>query len=92
MQNEPIEINLMKSSARTRIAPRRSEQTPSADVLDAAFDDYRRVDVVAVPNDRSRCDASGMTKSLIAGIATQLDILDRQREQLAALLRDVNLS
>jgi hypothetical protein len=91
MQNEPIEINLMKSSARARISPRLPEKSPTAEVCDAAFDDYRRVDVAAAPGDRPRSDAAGMTKALIADIATQLNILDRQREQLAALLRDVNL-
>jgi hypothetical protein len=91
MQNEPIEINLMKNSARARISSRLSEKSPTADVRDAAFDDYRRIDIAALPSDRPRSDAAGMTKALIADIATQLDTLDRQREQLAALLRDVNL-
>jgi hypothetical protein len=91
MQNEPIEINLQKNSARTRISPRRLEQSPTVEVLDAAFDDYRRVDVAAPQKNRSRGDTARMTKALIADIGTQLDVLDRQREQLAALLRDVNL-
>ena len=91
MQNEPIEINLPKSSARTRISPRRPEQLPAAEVLDAAFDDYRRVDVAARRSESPRGETARMTKTLIADIATQLDILDRQREQLATLLRDVNL-
>jgi hypothetical protein len=90
MQNEPTEINLMKSSARTRISPRRPEQ-PTVEILDAAFDDYRRVDVATESNGSSRTDTTGMTKALIADISTQLNILDRQREQLAALLRDVSL-
>jgi hypothetical protein len=88
MQYEPTEINLMKSSARTRISPRRSEQP--VEILDAAFDDYRRVDV-ATSIDSSRNKSAGMTKALIADITAQLDILDRQREQLANLLKDVNL-
>ena len=91
MQNEPTEINPMKSAARARISPRLPEKSPTPDVLDAAFDDYRRIDIAAAPSDRPRGDAAGMTKALISDIATQLGILERQRQQLAALLRDVNL-
>jgi len=90
MKNEPIEFNL-KTSARTRISPRQPEQLPAAEVLDAAFDDYRRVDVAAPRSECSRRETAHMTKALIADIAAQLDVLDRQREQLASLLRDVNL-
>ena len=91
MQNEPIEMNWMKSSDRARISPRPAKKSPWTEVLDAAFDDYLRVDVATPKSDSSRSDTTGMTKALIADIATQLGILDRQGEQLAALLRDVNL-
>ena len=40
---------------------------------------------------RDRGAARSITKDIAANIAAQLDLLDRQREQLAALLRDVAL-
>ena len=92
MQNEPTEFSLMNGASRTRLQMRRAErarpviQSAPADALDAAFDEYSRID--AVPQQAAPREARAMTKDLIADIAAQLHVLDRQREQLAALLRD----
>jgi hypothetical protein len=108
MRREPTELSLMSGSTRVRGSVRFGERVrqpthqtielPAADVLDAAFEEYSRVDVGACHVEAPRGsatlagDARTMTKSLVADIAVQLDILDRQREQLAALLRDVDTS
>lgn len=97
MRREPTELSLMTASKRTRVrnAFRTTDVLPAADALDAAFEEYSRVDVgtdqIEAPRGpASLGDAGSMTKDLIADIAAQLGILDRQREQLAALLRDVD--
>ena len=93
MQNEPTEFSLMNGASRTRLQMRRAErarpviQPAPADALDAAFDEYSRIDAVPQQVTPPRA-ARAMTKDLIADIAAQLHVLDRQREQLAALLRD----
>ena len=93
MRNEPTEFSLMSGASRTRLQMRRAErarpvteQAP-ADALDAAFDEYSRTDAVQQQATPQR-EARAMTKDLIADIAAQLSVLDRQREQLASLLRD----
>ena len=99
MRREPTELSLLTASKLplVRQVARTTDVLPAADALDAAFEEYSRVDVgtdqtEALRGPASRGDARSMTKNLIADIATQLDILDRQREQLAALLRDVDTS
>jgi hypothetical protein len=93
---EPTEIRVMNDS--DRYAARRIERTrpsspaacelASVDVLDNAFDEYTRIDA-GTPTGSAPRDARAMSKTLIADIAAQLDILDRQRRQLEALLGDV---
>ena len=63
----------------------------AADALDQAFADYSRVDVGDSPIEATS-DPRSMTKELVADIARQLNILDRQRDQLAALLSSVDAS
>lgn len=108
MRREPTELSLMSGSTRVRGSERfakrvrqsthQTVELPAADVLDAAFEEYSRVDVgdcrVEAPSGNVTLagDARSMTKDLVADIAAQLEVLDRQREHLAALLRDVDAS
>jgi hypothetical protein len=87
MRMEPTEIRTIVKSLRN--VARRDERTrPAIDALDAAFDEYTRVDA-GTPANASTCERQAMTKAIFTEIAPQLDILDRQRKQLAALLSDV---
>lgn len=63
----------------------------AVDVLDQAFADFSRVDVGDSPVEAASTPRS-MTKELATDIARQLNVLDRQREQLAALLSSVDAS
>ena len=92
MQYEPTEIEL-KSTSR-RLAARRTARPQiklhQPSIVDAAFDDYTRVDV-ASNGQVSTSSARSLTNELMSDIAAQLKLLDRQRAQLAALLREVTL-
>ena len=74
-----------------RIRPTVSDafESTTADVLDAAFDQYTRVDAGAPTSATLQRDRQAMTCSLIADISAQLEILDRQRQQLAEMFADV---
>jgi hypothetical protein len=96
----------VRLSERVRPATHQTIELPAVDALDAAFEEYTRVDVGAcqveapcgkalltqesrmATDSRASGNARSMTKYLVADIAAQLGILDRQREHLAALLRD----
>ncbi len=82
----------------TRRAMRRASEsiaaenicTGQSDALDSAFEDYARIDV-GIARSSSTDSLHQVTKSLVADIATQLDALDRQRQMLTDLLRNVSL-
>jgi hypothetical protein len=95
MRSQPTETQVLSGSNRSLTAPRPEHlvsmpRLPAVDALDAAFADYRRIDT---PNSGANTepDARLLTKALLADISSQLQLLDRQREQLASLLRDVTI-
>lgn len=107
MRRAPTELNLSLVSAKTcrsayvvdraRSAAHEKAGLPTSDALDAVFEAYTRVDPISHANGDQSSRASDVssarstTKALIADIAAQLDILDRQRQQLAALLSEAEL-
>src|SRR4051794_40512340 len=93
MRNEPTEISLSDGAVQRRTRARRSDcvapsaklpvESATSEVLDAAFENFTRVDVGTQENATSRDDTRTMTTELIADISAQLVLLDRQRAQLA---------
>jgi hypothetical protein len=92
MKHEPIEIRLAakisrrrdaKRLLRTSMAARQLESeaaAPATDVLDEAFAGL------------SRDERGPKNLSVVTQLAEQLEALDRQRERLAKLLRDIEVA
>ena len=101
MRREIKEQRLLTGASRTRrlrvhnFAPALEDTLQNCDALDVAFETYNRVDVGTSPRPNSGApissNAKAATRTIIADIAAQLDALDRQRQRLADLLRDVSL-
>lgn len=99
MRSEPIEFSVMNDSRRARQAARLTQSVrdqaagslPAAAAMDAAFADFSRIDV-GTPRVETSGERRKVTKEIVANIAAQLGTLDRQREQLAELLRSVELN
>jgi hypothetical protein len=101
MQTELTELRLAGAANRKRgmsrqtllsgAAAHSAGECAAAEVVDAAFDEYTRIDVGTPHVTAPRADARKMTKQLIADITTQLGVLDHQRERLAALLREASV-
>jgi hypothetical protein len=72
-------------------------ESPAMAALDAAFDEYRRVDAALGETGAcrpSQCDAAAdksehAMRGMIADIAAQLAGLERQRQTLTSLLRGI---
>jgi hypothetical protein len=72
-------------------------ELPAMAALDAAFDEYRRVDAATVQRDDCRSshyDTAGnksvhALRGMIADISAQLAGLERQRQTLTSLLREI---
>ncbi len=103
MQSEPIQFGSVNAARAKRsvagfMTPVRSARRMActenvASVLDAAFADFTRIDSGSpshIANKTVPNNSPALTQALIADIATQLEILDGQRRQLARLLESVD--
>jgi hypothetical protein len=105
MQSEPFQFGTMTMAQASRAAAgvtlcrsarSTSSELSTANVLDAAFADYTRIDAGIPANEscatHSPASLQTTTRELIANISTQLATLDKQRRQLLHLLENVETS
>lgn len=68
---------------------------PTCDALDEAFENYTRIDVGTTSKPTAHAPKTEQSKvaanEIISDIAAQLDALDRQRQRLSNLLRDIQI-
>jgi hypothetical protein len=102
MRHDSIEIHRPNARRRTRrvwyghgscrVIADSERALPPADVIDEAMASFERVDAAARPKAPALfgIDRPPLTKSLMADLSSQLSVLDRQRDQLARLLREIS--
>ncbi len=101
MRSELSEQRLVAGAKRMRrvadqnTAPAVPDSSRDRNALDTAFENFTRIDVGSTPGSSSHTptasNATTTTKAIIADIAAQLDALDRQRQRLSDLLRNVSI-
>jgi hypothetical protein len=103
MQAPPTEIRLPNVTGRarriwhghgcSRFVVENDRELPPANIIDEAIASFARTDA---PDKRTAVAASShdigpMNPSLVVGLSAQLEALDRQRDQLAQLLRNIDV-
>ncbi|MCI0334178.1 MAG: hypothetical protein L0228_13250 [Planctomycetes bacterium] len=100
MRNDSIEIGVVNPARRSRriwyghgssrLVTENPRELPPAAVIDEAIAGFERVDEAATETEAGAGDWRPVKDSLVANLAAQLNALDRQREQLAALLHRID--